>query len=193
MRPEYQIVKKPEMRAIPTTACFAKIVTMCRSFAKISCLKKRRFSRLWRGWRKNRAFTLLEILLAMTILGIGLTAIFQTTRSALQRMAMAKELTEAQNACQAVLSELLARSSPIQPEEEKAVEHLPHWKIRVDIYPASQSDLYVLHLSAQHFAPDGTLIGVKYQLLRWVPAERVQLPEPPPETFFENEFDDLFQ
>jgi len=129
----------------------------------------------------------------MAILLLGLTAVFQTTKLALQRMAMAKELTEAQNACQSVLNELLARSSPIQPEAGKTVEHLPNWKIQVAVYPASQNGLYVLHLSALQFSPeDGTFIGVKYQLLRWVPVERVQFPASE-ETFGGSEFDDLFQ
>jgi prepilin-type N-terminal cleavage/methylation domain-containing protein len=142
---------------------------------------------------RDSGFTLLEILLTMAILLLGLTAVFQTTKLALQRMAMAKELTEAQNACQAVLNELLAQSSPIQPEEGKLIDHLPNWKIRVDVYPASQKGLYVLHLSALQFSLESdTFIGVKYQLLRWVPAERVQFP-PSEETFGGNEFDDLFQ
>ena len=142
--------------------------------------------------QQHGGFTLLEILLTTAILLLGLTAVFQTTKLALQRMTIAKELTEAQNACQAVLNELLAQSSPIQPEAEKRVEHLPNWKIRVDIYPASQAGLYVLHLSALHFSPDGAFIGVHYQLLRWVPAERVQFPTSE-ETFSGSEFDDLFQ
>ena len=141
----------------------------------------------------NGGFTLLEILLTMTILLLGLTAVFQTTKLALQRITAAQELTEAQNACQAVLNELLAQSSPIQPEARKTVEHLPNWKIQVDIYPASQPGLYVLHLSALQFSPVGdTFIGVKYQLLRWVPAERVQFPASD-DTFGGNVFDDLFQ
>jgi len=138
-------------------------------------------------------FTILELLLTMAILLAGLTAVFQTTKLALQRMATAKELSEAQNASLAVLNELLAQSAPIQPETGKKVDHLPNWKIQVDIYPASQPGLYVLHLSALHFSPiDDTLIGVKYQLLRWVPAERVQFPTSE-ETFGGSEFDDFFQ
>jgi len=141
----------------------------------------------------DNGFTMLEILLTMAILLLGLTAVFQTTKSTLQRIAMAKELTEAQNACQSVLNELLAQSSPIQPEAGKTVAHLPNWKIQVDIYPASQSGLYVLHLSALQFSPEnGTSIGVKYQLLRWVPAEKVQFPASE-ETFGGSEFEDLFQ
>lgn len=136
-------------------------------------------------------FTLLEILLTTAILVLGLTAILQTTRSALHRMLASKELTEAQNACQAVLNELLAQSAPIQPDAGKPVEHLPHWKILVELYPAPQPGLYVLHLSVQQFTPDGTLLGTKYQLIRWVPTERVYIP-PPQETSPESDFDDLF-
>ena len=148
----------------------------------------------YRGQRS--AFTLLEILLAVAILLIGLTAVFQTTRSALQRMSAARELTEAQNACQSVLNELLAQSAPIQPNSGKTIESLPHWRIQVDIYPAPQSGLHVLHLSARQFSPiDNTLLGVKYQLLRWVPTERVRLPEQPSEMLRggNSEFDSLFQ
>ena len=137
-------------------------------------------------------FTLLEMLITTAILVVGLTAIFQTSRSALHRMSAARELTEAQNACQAVLNELLAGSSPIQSDSGKAVARLPNWKIRIELYPAPQPRLYILHLLAQQFAPDGILLGTKYQLLRWVPAERVYVP-PASETLWDNignEFDD---
>jgi len=156
--------------------------------SKRTCLLQPAQDRL----RHNRGFTLLEILITTAILLIGLTAVFQTTRSALQRMTMAKELTEAQNACQAVLNELLAQSAPIQPEPGRTVEHLPYWNIRIDIYPAAQEGLYVLHLSAQQFSQDGTWLGTKYQLIRWIPAVRVFMPEQT-EAPVETEFDDLFR
>jgi len=107
---------------------------------------------------------------------------------------MARELTEAQNACQAVLNELLARTVPIEPSEGIAVEHLPDWRIRVDIYPASQPGLYVLHLSAHHFSSDAALFDARYELLRWVPAERVRLPESlqGPAGLLYDEFESLF-
>ena len=152
--------------------------------------------------RLRNGFTLFEVLLAAAILLFGLTAVFYTTRSALLRMAAARELTEAQNACQSVLNELLAQASPIQPDTGKTIDRLPNWRIRVDIRPAPQPGLYVLHLSAQQFSPkDDTLIGVKYQLLRWVTAERVLIPfedqliYPADELqpFGGNEFDNLFQ
>ena len=144
---------------------------------------------------QSGGFTLLEVLLTAAILLIGLTAVFQTTRQALQQMSTARELTEAQNACQSVLNELLAQASPIQPDSGRRVAHLPNWLIRVDIYPAPQPGLYVLHLSAQQFSPiDDTLLGVRYQLVRWVPAERVQIQlihQSAP--FGGSEFESLFQ
>ena len=162
-------------------------MTMCGNSLQVRRLNRRCTQRRW----ESSGFTLLEILLTTAILLLGLAAVFHTTRSALKRMTLARELTEAQNACQAVLNELLSRTAPIEPDVGKTVEHLPHWKIRVDIYPASQSGLYVLHLSAQQFSPSGAFLDVRYQLLRWVAAERVKLPEPE-ETFIGNEFDSLF-
>ena len=145
--------------------------------------------------RQHGGFTLLEILLTTAILLVGLTVVFQTTKSALQRTAEARDLTEAQNACQSVLNELLAQSAPIQPDSGRSVDNLPNWKIKIDIYPASQTGLYVLHLLAQQFSLDGTLVGIKYQLLRWVPAERVQVAESleMPITGTGDIFEDLFQ
>jgi len=152
--------------------------------------------RIKTGKGQDGGFTLLEVLLAVAILLIGLTAVYQTTLSALQRMSAARELTEAQHACQSVLNELLAQAAPIQPDSGRRIERLPNWRIRVDIYPAPQPDLYVLHLSAQQFSPiDDTLLGIRYQLIRWVPTERVQLPEPFPGSapFSGSEFESLFQ
>lgn len=145
-----------------------------------------------RNTKSNSGFTLLELLLTMAVLIVGLMAVFQTSQTALQTMAKARELTEAQNACQAVLNELLARSAKIKPDAGRTVEHLPHWRIRVDIYPAPQPELCVLHLSAQQLSPtDGSYIATRYELFRWVPAERVQIPEPE-DGIMGSEFDDIF-
>ena len=142
--------------------------------------------------KQRNGFTLLEILITTAVLLVGLTAIFQTTRSALHRMTAAKELTEAQNACQTTLNELLAQSAKIRSNEGQPIPQLPHWQIRVDLYPAPQSRLYVLHLSAQQFSPqDGMLIGIKYQLIRWIPAERVWFPPVQTEPMGDNEFDPM--
>jgi len=171
-----------------------KCETMCNCYSQVHCRRIRCFShRRFSHRRECNGFTLLEILLTTVVLLMGLTAVFHTTRSALKRITLARELTEAQNACQAVLNDLLTRTTPIELNAGRTVEHLPNWKIRVDIYPASQPGLYVLHLSAQQFAEGGVSPDIRYQMLRWVPAERVKLPEPT-ETFFENrsEFDSLF-
>ena len=144
------------------------------------------------GAKQNRGFTLLEILLTITVLLVGLTVIFHTTRSALRSLTSAKELNEAQNACHVILNELLAQSAKIRPDEGKTISHLPHWKIRIDLYPAPQPRLYVLHLSAQQFSPqDGMLIGIKYHLIRWIPVERVWIPPVQSETMFGNEFEEF--
>ena len=126
---------------------------------------------------QRNGFTLFEILLTTMVLLVGLSVVFHTTRSALQRLSAAREQAEIQNTCQTILHELLAQSAPIRPDPGKTIPHLPHWKIRIDLYPAPQSRLYVLHLSAQQFSPqDNLLLGVHYHLIRWIPIERVWFP-----------------
>ncbi|MCL2004982.1 MAG: prepilin-type N-terminal cleavage/methylation domain-containing protein [Planctomycetaceae bacterium] len=145
-------------------------------------------------FHRKTGFTLLEVLLAVAVLFIGLMAVFQTTRSALQTMNTAKELAEAQNACQALLNELLAQSAPIQADEGKAIERLPDWQIQVEIYPAPQTGLYVLHLSVLHGSEMQR--DVKYQLVRWLPEERVQVSaesSTSSDISIGNEFEDLFR
>ena len=124
--------------------------------------------------RANGGFTLLEILLTAAVLLVGLTAVLHTSRLALQKISEARELTEVQNACHSLLNELLVQAAPIRTDTGKAIPHLPRWKIRVDLYPSPQPRLYVLHLSAHKFSShDGLWIGMKYQVIRWIPIERV--------------------
>ena len=134
-------------------------------------------------------FTLLEILLTTTVLLVGLTAVLHTSRLALRKIAEARELTEVQNACHSLLSELLVQAAPIRPDAGKTIPHLPQWKIRVDLYHSPQSRLYVLHLSAQKLSSqDDMRFGVKYQVIRWIPIERVWFPPVPQEMWNENEW-----
>ena len=152
------------------------------------------FVRSETGQTLKSGFTLLEVVLTISVLLIGLTIVLQTARSALQNTTTAKELAEAQNACQALLNELLAQSIPIQAHEGKPIERLPDWHIRIDINPAPQAGMYVLHLSVQHRSEPQH--GIKYHLIRWVPEERVQVSTEmsvPSEMPAGNEFENLFQ
>ncbi|MDR0704135.1 MAG: prepilin-type N-terminal cleavage/methylation domain-containing protein [Planctomycetaceae bacterium] len=127
---------------------------------------------------KRYGYTLLEILIATAILLLGLTAILGIMRSTHQRSVAAADLADAQLACQTLLNEFLAQQSRIKPMEAKPIEGLPNWKITAAVYPATQPGLFTIHVTAQKFDFNTKMpTGIMYQLLRWVPQDRVEIPE----------------
>ncbi|GHT17248.1 hypothetical protein FACS1894189_2780 [Planctomycetales bacterium] len=139
-------------------------------------------------------YTLLEVLIATAVLVLGLAAVFGTSNSAQRKAIAAAELTDVQLACQSALNELLVQPKPIKPVSDLNIVGLPNWKIAVECYSSPQKGLAVLHLSAQQFLPVSHIpLGFRYQLLRWVPEERI-LSATQSEIINEvNEFDDLFR
>jgi prepilin-type N-terminal cleavage/methylation domain-containing protein len=126
----------------------------------------------------RQGYTLLEILIATAILLLGLTAVLGIQRSIHQRSVAAADLADAQLACQTLLNELLAQQSRIKPIPAKPIEGLPDWKITVTVYPATQPGLFTVHVTAQKYDSNTQMpAGIMYQLLRWVPHDRVEIPE----------------
>ncbi|MDR1269165.1 MAG: prepilin-type N-terminal cleavage/methylation domain-containing protein [Planctomycetaceae bacterium] len=126
----------------------------------------------------RHGYTLLEILMATAILLLGLTAVLGIMRSTHQRSVAAADLADAQLACQTLLNELLAQQSRIQPVPAKPIEGLPDWNITVAVYPATQPGLSVVHVTAQKINPNTKIPdGIIYQLLRWIPQDRVEISE----------------
>ncbi len=124
---------------------------------------------------KQNGYTLLEVLMATTVLVMGLSAIFGLSRSSLRISVDAAELAGAQLACQTTLNELLAQQALIAPASPKDIPSLSDWKVAVQVYDAPRPDMSVLHISAQKYMADGvTPFGIQYQLLRWVPQRRIQ-------------------
>jgi prepilin-type N-terminal cleavage/methylation domain-containing protein len=127
---------------------------------------------------ERQGYTLLEILMATAILLLGLTAVLGIMRSTHQRSVAAADLADAQLACQTLLNELLAQQSRIKPVSAKPIEGLPDWNITVTVYPAPRTGLFVVHVAAQKINPNTKLpTGIMYQLLRWIPQDRIEIPE----------------
>lgn len=134
----------------------------------------------------RRGYTLLEILVATTILVIGLTAVFGIARSSQKKSVAAADLAAVQLVCQSTLNELLAQQTPIKSFGPKSLDGVPQWKIALSTYRSPRSGLCVLHLAAQKFTAQGDVpIGTPFHLVRWVSEGRIQVSEQPeifPET-----------
>ena len=123
-------------------------------------------------------YSLLEILFATTILTIGLITVLSITQSARHRSQASSNLATAQLACQTAINELLAAQQPIAPVPLRDIEGLRNWKLTVSLYSSAFQGLSVIHVTALEYLPQGDIsTGVSYQLLRWVPSERIQMPQ----------------
>lgn len=126
--------------------------------------------------RRPAAYTLLEILVSLSILVIGIAAIFGISSAARKRAVASSDLAVAQLACHSTLNELLAREEPLRLEPPKAIEGLPDWKLQIDFRPAPRQGLYTVQLTARKYDPRGDWpAGPVYRLVRWVPEHRVEV------------------
>ncbi|MDR0869268.1 MAG: prepilin-type N-terminal cleavage/methylation domain-containing protein [Planctomycetaceae bacterium] len=123
---------------------------------------------------KPNGYTLLEVLIASAVLVIGLSAVLGVMRSAQQKSLAAADLATAQLACQTTLNELVAQQKPFTFVQDKPIDGLPDWKVAVEIHATPQVHLRAVYILAQKYTPRGEFVGTMYQLIRWVPASRIQ-------------------
>jgi len=147
--------------------------------------------------KPHPAYSLLEVLMATTILAVGLLAIFGLTRSAHDRSLDASDLAAVELAVQTTLNELLAGQSPIKPIPPHPIDGVRNWKLEVKLYNSPRSELASLFINAQKFSPqDDSPVGISFQLVRWVPKARCLVQNSGfgnQEAGFVSEFDDPFQ
>ncbi len=139
------------------------------------------------------AYTLLEVLVALSVLVIGMAAVFGIGSMARKQAVASADLAAAQLACYSTLNELLAQETPIQTQTAEPLEELPNWKLQVDLQPASRQGLYSLQLTVQKYDSQGDWpAGSLYRLVRWVPTSRVEVGPKPDEIngteLFENPY-----
>lgn len=153
--------------------CFHCNRLPCRGF----CGRSRGCSRQRSRW----GFTLLELLVATSLLVLGLGAIMRLMLIAQTHSVAASELTVVQLACQSKVAELLASDRPISPETPRFIVGVRAWTLEVRLVPGPHSKLATLHLTARkHLDPsvtDGPVVE-EFHLIRWVPRERVRFSAP---------------
>ena len=139
-------------------------------------------------------YSLLEVLVATTILAIGLLAIFGLTQSAHMRSLDASDLAAVEIAVQTALNELLAKQSSIEPIPPRSIDGVRHWKLEVKLYESPRPGLAAVYINAQKFMPpEGLPAGISFQLVRWVPRARCLIRDTELDRReVVSEFDDLF-
>lgn len=98
----------------------------------------------------NRAaYTLIEVLIALTVLIAGFTALASMTNRARRAAIASEELAIAQLACQTRVNELLAGVRPIAPSFNEPVAELDHWYMTTELFPAIKQGLTAVRVQVQ--------------------------------------------
>lgn len=124
----------------------------------------------------RRGFSLLEILLALAILGGSLAVLSQVVGTGGDAARSAKELAMARLLCQSKLAELMVTSTSVMPT---AVPSTPVaspdsqsdtvFNYAVDVAPAAMDGLLTIRVSVEAVNPEGDGPAVaSYSITRWI-------------------------
>lgn len=120
---------------------------------------------------RRRAFSLLEIILALAILA-GAVAVFgQLGRSGLENARLARDLTMAQLYCESKMAEIAAGLAPVESQQgvpfEESEDPADDWTYTVEVNPAAQDGMLEVRVTV---AQDPAIESkpVEYSLVRWM-------------------------
>lgn len=132
---------------------------------------RRRMQRMRQPYR--RALSLLEVMLALAILGGAVAVIGELTRSAARDAEEARALTTAQLLCEAKINELVARLLPAQAVFDVPIEGLETvdspgaWSYSMIVEPVGQSGLLSVSVTVAQ-AAESVPRPVQFTLTRWM-------------------------
>jgi Tfp pilus assembly protein PilV len=118
----------------------------------------------------RRALSLLEVILAMAILGGALAAIGELVRSGARNAELARDLTTAQLLGETMMSEIAARMIPLQAINESPVDdpqYQLNWSYSVAIEQVDQEGLVSVWVTIQQNAENHARPAT-YTLVRWM-------------------------
>lgn len=118
--------------------------------------------------------TLLEVILALTILALSMVAIGELIRMGTHSARDAQDLTQAQILCESKLSEIVAGAAPYEPVDRAMFPTDPDWYYSVMLEPTEEQGVMALavivetHIQRQR--------PVAFTLVRWVPDPGLEIP-----------------
>ena len=117
--------------------------------------------------RRRRGFSLLEVLLATSILIGSAIVLLELVSIGSRHASSARDLAKSQLICQTKLNEILARVVPAEQVRSTPVEDEPQWVYWVNLLPLKQPGLVALEVNVAHeTAPQKQ--SARFTLVRWV-------------------------
>ena len=117
----------------------------------------------------SRGFTLLELVIAMAILLVGLSALFHVNNESRIASVAAEELATVQLACQTKMNELLATSGGAAITGVTAdIPNAKGWKMSVEKKPLNRKGIVAIRIFAAKQGVPATDRNGHYELVRWI-------------------------
>ena len=131
--------------------------------------------------RRRKGFSLLEVLLATSILIGSAIVLLELVTIGNRHASSARDLAKSQLICQTKLNEILARISPLEAVRPTAVEEDAKWVYWIELRPIEQSELVALEVNAA-YQPSPEKQSAQFTLVRWLRDPRSQTNGPTPST-----------
>lgn len=115
----------------------------------------------------RKGFSLLEVLLAMSILLGAIIILGELTRMGRQHAAGARDRTQAQLLCQSVVNEIVAGTRLAEPAVDLAFEDRPDWLYSIQREPLERPGIAAWKISVRQDLPEEKK-PIRYSMVRWV-------------------------
>jgi prepilin-type N-terminal cleavage/methylation domain-containing protein len=116
---------------------------------------------------RRTGLSLLEVMLAIAILGLALATTGELVRLGTQAAGETRDLTKAQILCEGIMSELSAGVIPLESADENPFELDPEWTYSVTVGPLDEGGLMGVMVMVQKEVEE-TERPVYFTLTRWM-------------------------
>jgi prepilin-type N-terminal cleavage/methylation domain-containing protein len=124
----------------------------------------------------RRGLTLLEVILAVAILGVSMAALGGLVSLGARSAEEAREGTTAQILCESLMNEVTAGSLPAESIGPVAYDEEGRWLYTILVQPVQNPPLPLLEVRV--LVEQGLVPGtpISFELVRWMPDPSVELP-----------------
>lgn len=118
---------------------------------------------------RRKAFSLLEVIFAMSILLGSIAVLGELSRIGTRNARTAQDLTMAELLCESKLNEIVAGIEPLEAADEVPFEDQPEWlySVAVEEVPLQQPGLMSVRVTVAQDVPENRR-PVSYTLARWI-------------------------
>lgn len=124
---------------------------------------------------RRRGLSLLEVILALTILALALGALGELIGLGTRSAVSARDLTRAQLLCESKLAELTTSTVAITSQQQVPVETDPDWQYSIDVQSLDAGGLLAVTVTVEKIVPAGRRPAT-YSLTRWMPDPSIEWP-----------------